>query len=211
MKLSRYWIILGWVFMLLTFHAFGQGGTPDDYPDEFVDEGFDGIFNVIFVGLFFVFIAACCVLIGIGIVLSLAILVGLAVMLGAGGVMFGAGGVVASLAGGIASRRPKVGWRIFSMWMHAGFMMLVGAGIGGFVFPYLYADHSTFVAASFIGLITGTSLDAVILGAALGFVTGLVWGWLLALGMEKCGGFLKEVILCRLKLKAESAPPRITS
>lgn len=194
MRLYRFWIIWGWAIMLLTLYALGQGGAPDDYPDEFVDDGFGGVFNVIFLVMFFAFIAACCVLIGIGIVLGLAILAGLAAMLGAGGVVFGAGGVVASLAGGIVSRKPKVGWRIFSMWMHAGFMMLVGACIGGFVFPYLYADHFSFWAASFIGLITGVSLETSILGAGVGFVTGLIWGWLLALGTEKCGGFLKQTV-----------------
>lgn len=138
--------------------------------------------------MFLVLTAICCVLIGIGMVLGVALLIGLTIMLGAGGVIFGTGGVAASLAGGIASRKPRVGWRIFSMWMHAGFMTLAGAGIGGFMIPYLYAEHPTLLSASFIGLITGVSFHAGLLGAVAGLVTGLTWGWLLALGLERCGG-----------------------
>ena len=206
MKPGRFWIIFGWAFLLLALHAFGQGGPPDGYTDEFVDHGPDA-FNMMFLLMFLVFIAVCCVLIGIGLAIGLALLAGLAVMLGAGGMMFGVGGVAASLAGGIASRRPKVGWRIFSMWMHAGLMTLAGAGIGGvvgLVLPHVWLDGSSPMQSALAGLISGLPLQTTVLGGLAGLIAGLLWGWLLALGVERCGGSLKAAILPRLGLKAGS-------
>lgn len=176
------------LLLLVASVAFGQGALPDHYPDDFVDHGPDGL-NMIFWMVMLVFIALCCVLVGVGIALGVAILVGLAVVLGAGGMLFGAGGMLASVAGGIASRKPRVGWRIFSMWMHAGFMMLAGTGIGGFVIPFLWSDHYV--------------LSTAVLGALTGLGVGLLWGWLLALGVERCGGFLKKSILPHLGAKPE--------
>ena len=77
------------------------------------------------------------VLIGLGLALGLAIIVGLAAM-------FGAGGAVTSLVGFATTRKPQVGWRIFSMWMHAGFMLMAGAGIGGFIVPMIWPVLASF-------------------------------------------------------------------
>lgn len=170
------------LLLLITHVALSQGALPDDYPDGYVEDAPFGLAGSLVVwGIMLIIIVICCLLIGLGLALGLAILAGLAVM-------FGAGGMVASLAGGIASRKPRVGWRIFSMWMHAGFMMLAGTGIGGFLIPFLWSDHYV--------------LSTAVLGALTGLGVGLLWGWLLALGVERCGDFLKDIIVPRLRLKA---------
>ncbi|WP_146851008.1 hypothetical protein [Brevifollis gellanilyticus] len=187
MRSSRFWIIFGWAMMVLTMHAFGQTDTPDDYIED-APWGLMGNLVVWVMMLFFVVLF--CLLIGLGIALGLAILAGLAAM-------FGAGGVVTSLFGLAATRKPQVGWRIFSMWMHGGFMMLAGAGIGGFIAPMIWPDSAT--------------LPSAILGALAGLGAGMLWGWLLALGVERSLGFLKEALLPRLKLKAESDKQAVES
>ncbi|MES2598460.1 MAG: hypothetical protein V4662_24205 [Verrucomicrobiota bacterium] len=182
MKPNPFGIIFGWAFMLLASHAFGQGTLPDGYPEQFVDHGPDG-FLMLFWIMAFVFMVVCCVAVGVGLAVGLVILAGFAAM-------FGAGGMIASLVGGLTSRKPRVGWRIFSMWMHAGLLTLAGIGIGGFVVPFFWPGQPTLPTAA--------------MGAAVGLVAGVIWGWLLALGVERCGGIIKEAILPGLKLKAES-------
>lgn len=174
---SRLSLLILFVFVTV---AFGQDVLPDDYIED-APWGLMG--NLVAWIIMLIIVVIFCLLIGLGIALGLAILAGLAIM-------FGAGGMVASVAGGFASRKPQVGWRIFSMWMHAGFMMLAGAGIGGFLLPLIQPERAVWPSAA--------------LGALVGLGTGLLWGWLLALGVERCGGFLKAAILPRLKLKAES-------
>lgn len=171
---------------MLAFHALGQDSHPDDYIED-APWGLMG--NMAAWVVMIIVVAIFCLLIGLGLALGLAILAGLAAM-------FGAGGIVASLSAGIASRKPKVGWRIFSMWMHAGFMMLAGAGLAGFLMPMIQPERAALPSAS--------------LGAIIGLGAGMLWGWLLALGVERCGGFLKDTLLSRPHLKEESDNPSST-
>lgn len=157
------------VFLLVNV-ALGQEGLPDDYVE---DAPFGLIGSLVIWAFILVFVVIFCLLIGLGLALGLAIIVGLAAM-------FGAGGVVTSLVGMAATRRPQVGWRIFSMWMHAGFMLMAGAGIGGFIVPMIRPDAAPWPAAG--------------MGALAGLCTGIAWGWILAIAVERSIRFLKETI-----------------
>jgi hypothetical protein len=161
------------MLLLLAGVTLGQEFAPDgvDSHDEDPPFGVVGSLLVWVVMILMVFIF--CLLIGLGLALGVVILAGLAVM-------FGAGGVVTSLFGLAATRRPQVGWRIFSVWMHASFMLLAGAAFGGFIAPLLWPEMSSWPAAR--------------LGALAGLVTGIAWGWVLALTVERSIGFLQQTI-----------------
>lgn len=161
-------LILG----LLVSTVFGQEPLPMD--DGYVEDAPFGLMGSLVVWAFMLLIVVIfCLLIGLGLALGLAIIAGLAAM-------FGAGGVVTSLAGLAATRRPQVGWRIFSMWMHAGFMLMAGTGIGGFIVPMIWPDAAPWPAAG--------------MGALAGLGTGIAWGWVLAIAVERSMRFLKETI-----------------
>jgi hypothetical protein len=161
------------VLFLLASTAFGHDSLPVD--DGYIEDAPFGLMGSLFAWIIMIiFVFIFCVLIGLGLALGLAILAGLAAM-------FGAGGMVTSLLGFAATRKPKVGWRIFSMWMHAGFMLIAGAGIGGFVVPMIWPSAATWPSAG--------------MGALAGLGTGIAWGWILALAVERTLGLLKETIL----------------
>ena len=167
------------VVFLLASTVFGHDSLP--VSDGYIEDAPFGLMGnlsawLIMIILVFIF----CLLIGLGLALGLAILAGLAAM-------FGAGGLVTSLLGFAATRRPKVGWRIFSMWMHAGFMLIAGAGIGGFVVPMIWPDAATW--------------PSVGLGALAGAATGILWGWVLALAVERGLAFAKKSLLPLLSPK----------
>ena len=160
------------VLFLLVSTASGHDSLPVD--DGYIEDAPFGLMGSLVVWAFMlVLVVICCLLIGLGLALGLVILVGLAAM-------FGAGGVITSLLGLAATRRPQVGWRIFSIWMHAGFMLMTGAGIGGFVVPMIWPDAATW--------------PSVGLGALAGAATGSLWGWGLALAVECSMSYLKETI-----------------
>lgn len=156
-------------FFLLTF-ALVLKILPDGYVED-APFGLMGSFVVWAIMLLLVVLF--CLLIGLGLALGVVIIAGLSAM-------FGAGGVVTSLFGFAATRRPQVGWRIFSIWMHAGFMLLAGAGIGGFIAPMIWPDAAPWPAAG--------------MGALAGLSTGIAWGWVLAVAVERSMIFLKEAI-----------------
>ncbi|MEZ5387750.1 MAG: hypothetical protein R3F13_19760 [Prosthecobacter sp.] len=156
-------------FFLLTF-ALGQESLPDGYVE---DAPFGLMGSLVVWAIMLLLVVLLCLLIGLSLALGLAIIAGLAAM-------FGAGGVVTSLFGLAATRRPQVGWRIFSIWMHAGFMLMAGAGIGGFIAPMIWPDAAPWPAAG--------------MGALAGLGTGIAWGWVLALAVERSMIFLKESI-----------------
>lgn len=158
------------ILSLLVNMAFGQEGPHDGYIE---DAPFGLMGSLVVWAFMLVFVVILCLLIGLGLALGLAITAGLAAM-------FGAGGVVTSLVGFATTRRPQVGWRIFSMWMHAGFMLVVGAGIGGFIVPMVWPDADPWPAAG--------------MGALAGFGTGTAWGWVLAIAVERSLSVLKEMI-----------------
>lgn len=161
------------VLFLLTSTAFGHDSLPVD--DGYIEDAPFGLMGNLFAWIIMIILVVIfCLLIGLGLALGLVILVGLAAM-------FGAGGVITSLLGLAATRRPQVGWRIFSIWMHAGFMLMAGAGIGGFVVPMIRPDASPWPVAG--------------LGALAGAATGILWGWGLALAVERSLELLKETIL----------------
>lgn len=152
--------------------ALGHDSLPVD--DGYIEDAPFGLMGSLVIWAFMlVVVVLLCLLIGLGLALGLAIIVGLAAM-------FGAGGVVTSLVGMAATRRPQVGWRIFSMWMHAGFMLMAGAGIGGFIVPMIWPDAAPWPAAG--------------MGALAGLCTGIAWGWVLAIAVERSMRFLKETI-----------------
>lgn len=161
-------LILG----LLVSTVFGQEPLPMD--DGYVEDAPFGLMGSLVIWAFMLVVVVLLgLLIGLGLALGLAIIAGLAAM-------FGAGGVVTSLVGMAATRRPQVGWRIFSMWMHAGFMLMAGAGIGGFIVPMIRPDAAPWPAAG--------------MGALAGLGTGIAWGWVLAIAVERSMSFLKETI-----------------
>jgi hypothetical protein len=157
------------VFLLVNM-ALGQESLPDDY----IEDAPFGLMGSLVIWAFMLgLLVICCLLIGLGLALGLAIIVGLAAM-------FGAGGAVTSLVGFATTRKPQVGWRIFSMWMHAGFMLMAGAGIGGFIVPMIWPEIALWSAAG--------------MGALAGLGTGIAWGWLLAIAVERSMSFRKETI-----------------
>lgn len=161
------------ILLLLALTAFGHDSLPLD--DSYIEDAPFGLMGNLFAWIIMIILVVIfCLLIGLGLALGLVILLGLAAM-------FGAGGVVTSLLGLAATRRPQVGWRIFIMWMHAGFMLMAGAGIGGFVVPMIWPDTATWPSIGF--------------GALAGAATGILWGWGLALAVERSLGYLKETIL----------------
>ncbi len=159
------------ILFLLVNMALGQEGLHDGYVE---DAPFGLMGSLVIWAFMLVFVVIFCLLIGLGIALGLVILAGLAAM-------FGAGGVVTSLFGFATTRKPQVGWRIFSMWMHGGFMLMAGAGIGGFIVPMIWPEIAPWSAAG--------------MGAIAGFGTGIAWGWFLAITVERSISFLKETIL----------------
>ena len=157
---------------ILASAALGHESIPVD--DGYVEDAPFGLMGSLVIWAFMlVVVVLLCLLIGLGLALGLAIIAGIAAM-------FGAGGVVTSLAGMAATRRPQVGWRIFSMWMHAGFMLMAGAGVGGFIVPMIWPDAAPWSAAG--------------MGALAGLGTGIAWGWVLAIAVERLMSFLKETI-----------------
>lgn len=161
------------ILFLMASTAFGHDTLPTD--DGYIEDAPFGLMGHAFAWLIMIIIVIIfCLLIGLGLALGLVILVGLAAI-------FGAGGVITSLLGLAATRKPQVGWRIFSIWMHAGFMLLAGAGIGGFVVPMIWPNAVPWSAAG--------------LGSLAGAATGILWGWGLALAVELSLGYLKETIL----------------
>lgn len=161
------------ILFLLASTVFGHDSLPVD--DGYIEDAPFGLMGHLFAWIIMILLVVIfCLLIGLGLALGLVILVGLAAM-------FGAGGLVTSLLGLAATRRPQVGWRIFSMWMHAGFMLMAGAGIGGFAVPMIWPDTAIW--------------PSVGLGALAGAATGILWGWGLALAVERSLGLLKKTIL----------------
>jgi len=59
-------------------------------------------------------------------------------------------------------------------------MLVVGAGIGGFIVPMVWPDAAPWPAAG--------------MGALAGFGTGTAWGWVLAIAVERSLSVLKEMI-----------------
>lgn len=174
---------------LLASAAFGHDSLPVD--DGYIEDAPFGLMGSLVIWVFMlILVVIFCLLIGLGLALGLVILVGLAAM-------FGAGGLVTSLLGWASTQRPQVGWRIFSIWMHAGFMLMAGAGIGGFVVPMIRPDAAPWPAAG--------------LGALAGAATGILWGWGLALAVERSLALLKETILPLLSPKPAGDNPRIKS
>ncbi|MEQ1751246.1 MAG: hypothetical protein ABL974_17595 [Prosthecobacter sp.] len=165
------------VLFLLASAALGYDSLPVD--DGYIEDAPFGLMGNLFAWLImiilvFIFCLLFCLVIGLGLALGLAVLAGLAAM-------FGAGGLVTSLLGFAATRRPQVGWRIFSMWMHAGFMLIAGAGIGGFIAPMIWPSTAAWPSAG--------------MGAFAGLGTGIAWGWIIAIAVERTLGLLKETIL----------------
>ena len=161
------------VVFLLASTVFGHDSLP--VSDGYIEDAPFGLMGNLFAWLIMIILVFIfCLLIGLGLALGLAILAGLAAM-------FGAGGLVTSLFGFAATRRPKVGWRILSMRMHAGFMLIAGAGIGGFVVPMIWPSAATWPSAG--------------IGALAGLVSGIAWEWILALAVERTLLLLKETIL----------------
>lgn len=158
------------ILFLLMRVALGQEGLPDHHME---DAPFGLMGSLVLWGFMLGFVVLLCLLIGLGFALGLVIIVGLAAM-------FGAGGVVTSLVGFATTRKPQVGWRIFSMWMHAGFMLMAGAGIGGFIAPMIWPDTAPWPAAG--------------MGALAGLGTGIAWGWVLAIAVERSMSFLKQTV-----------------
>jgi len=158
------------ILFLFVKMALGQEGLQDGYVE---DAPFGPMGSLVTWAFMLVFVVIFCLLIGLGLALGLAIIAGLAAMVGAGG-------VVTSLVGYATTRKPQIGWRIFSMWMHAGFMLMVGAGIGGFIVPMIWPDAAPWSAAG--------------MGALAGFCTGIAWGWVLAIAVERSVSILKEMI-----------------
>jgi hypothetical protein len=153
----------------------GQDALPDSGSENYIEDAPWGLMgNLLAWIIMLLFVIVLCLLTGLGIALGLAILAGLAVT-------FGAGGVATSLLGLAVTHRPQVGWRIFSMWMHAGFMSVAGATIGGFVVPMIWRDVATWPSAG--------------LGALAGAASGMLWGWVLALAVERSLRYFKETIL----------------
>jgi hypothetical protein len=117
------------ILFVLASTAFGHESLPAD--EAYIEDAPFGLMgSLVLWGFMLGFVVLLCLLIGQGFALGLVIIVGLAAM-------FGAGGVVTSLVGFATTRKPQVGWRIFSMWMHAGFMLMAGVGIGGFIAPMI--------------------------------------------------------------------------
>jgi hypothetical protein len=160
--------------LLFARDAVSQESIPLDYSSGYIEDAPFGLMGSLVIWAFMLgLVVLFCLLIGLGLALGLAIIVGLAAM-------FGAGGVVTSLVGFATTRKPQVGWRIFSMWMHAGFMLMAGAGIGGFIVPMIWPDAAPWSAAG--------------MGALAGLGTGIAWGWILAIAVERSMSFLKETI-----------------
>jgi len=160
------------ILFILASAALGHESMLVD--DSYIEDApFGPMGSLVIWAFMLVFVVILCLLIGLGLALGLVILAGLAAM-------FGAGGVVTSLVGFATTRKPQVGWRIFSMWMHAGFMLMAGAGIGGFIVPMIRPEIAPWSAA-------GT-------GALAGLGTGITWGWVLAIAVERSMSFLKETI-----------------
>jgi len=177
------------IIFVLVSTTFGHESLPMD--DGYVEDAPFGLMGSLVIWAFMlVVVVLLCLLIGLGLALGLAIIVGLAAM-------FGAGGVVTSLVGLAATRRPQIGWRIFSMWMHAGFMLMAGAGIGGFIVPMIWPDAAPWPAAG--------------MGALAGLGTGIAWGWVLAIAVERSMSFLKETIQPLLSPKAAGDKPELKS
>jgi hypothetical protein len=160
--------------LLFASAAISQEIIPIVQPDDYIEDAPFGLMGSLVIWAFMlVFVVIFCLLIGLGLALGLAIIAGLAAM-------FGAGGVVTSLVGFATTRKPQVGWRIFSMWMHAGFMLMAGAGIGGFIVPMIWPATDPWYVAG--------------IGALAGLGTGIAWGWVLAIAVERSMSFLKESI-----------------
>ena len=162
------------LFLMATV-TLGQDALPGSGSDRYIEDAPWGLMgNLLAWIIMLLFVIFLCLLTGLGIALGLAILASLALM-------FGAGGVATSLLGLAVTHRPRVGWRIFSMWMHAGFMSAAGAAIGGFVVPVIWRDAAAWPSAG--------------LGALAGAASGALWGWVLALAMERSLLYFKETIL----------------
>jgi hypothetical protein len=172
------------IIFVLVSTVLGHESMPAD--DGYIEDAPFGLMGSLVIWAFMLAVVVLfCLLIGLGLALGLAIIVGLAAM-------FGAGGVVTSLVGFATTRKPQVSWRIFSMWMHAGFMLMAGAGIGGFIVPMIWPETGPWSAAG--------------MGALAGLCTGIAWGWVLAIAVERSMSFLKETIQPLLSPKAASDP-----
>lgn len=168
--------------LLLLPLALGQ----DELYDHSTDGPPFGLIGAIAVwALLFAAFVLWCVLIGLSIAFGLALIAGLLFL-------FGAGGVVTSLIGFATTRKPRVGWRILSVWLHAGCLLAAGAGFGGFVVPMFWTAVDSWIGAA--------------LGALAGLVTGIGVGWLFAVAVERFLNLLKEFVLRRFKRSAPQQP-----
>lgn len=161
--------------LLLVRLALGQEELYDDYYD---DAPFGVIGGIVIWAVMFAVFVLWCVLIGLSIAFGLALIAGLLFL-------FGAGGVVTSLIGFATTRKPRVGWRILSVWIHAGCLLAAGAAFGGLVVPMFWTELDSWTCAG--------------LGALAGLVTGIAVGWLFAVAVERFLGMLKEFTLRRFR------------
>jgi hypothetical protein len=161
--------------LLLVRLALGQEQPYDDYYD---DAPFGLIGGIVIWAVMFAVFVLWCVLIGLSIAFGLALIAGLLFL-------FGAGGVVTSLIGFATTRKPRVGWRILSVWLHAGCLLAAGAAFGGLAVPMFWNGLDAWTCAG--------------LGALAGLATGITVGWLFAVAVERFLGMLKGFASRRLK------------
>jgi len=134
--------------------------------EDYVEDAPFGIVGALVIwGIMLGIVAVCCVLLGIGLGIGLALI--LAILSA-----FGMGAALTSALAALLTQRPRTGWRMFSVLMHSG-LMLLAAGAGAWLLaPVLMPDRDR--------LLCG------ILVAVAGAIAGGVFGLCLALLVERC-------------------------